>query len=636
MCLLTAQARSQAFTCPPNIDFETGDLTNWECYAGSVSAVSGVNTLSLFPSVQLFNQHTIIQAGTNEVDPFGLFPVSCPNGSGYSIKLGNEYSGAGAEALHYTFTIPANAVIFSLIYHYAIVLQNPNHAAEQQPRFRAKIVDAATGEEVDCVSFDFTASASLPGFRESPAFRDVVYKDWTPITIDLSSYRGKTLRLEFITSDCTLGGHFGYAYVDVNTECNGMFTSGVQCTGDSFASFNAPLGFSSYTWYSDNSFSQIIGASQTLTINPAPPQGVTFPVIIVPFPSFGCRDTLYATLLPADKPPSVAGPDRITCSKERVQLGAPPNSDYSYEWTPSNMVSNPALANPFTATNILNPVNLVLKTIETSTKCFTYDTVLVTPIVVDTASTFSGPVSYCPGETVNNLIAVSNPTSAVQWYIDNTAITGAASLTWQPSVTGNYWAQIRQNGCIDSTRVHVIALSPQPKVSFEMNRTVQCLNEPMLFTNTSTIAGGSPLNFQWRFSDGSSSTDRSPWKSFSDMGDASASLLAVSDAGCRDSTRKAITVLKECGVIMPTAFTPNNDGLNDRLKPFLAGVQGLRRFTIYNRLGQVVFNTTSEGMGWDGTFRGVPLDPAVFVWTIEYFSNSGKAQIQKGTVTLIR
>lgn len=87
---------------------------------------------------------------------------------------------------------------------------------------------------------------------------------------------------------------------------------------------------------------------------------------------------------------------------------------------------------------------------------------------------------------------------------------------------------------------------------------------------------------------------------------------------------------------MPTAFTPNNDGLNDRLKPFLAGVQGLRRFTIYNRLGQVVFNTTSEGMGWDGTFRGVPLDPAVFVWTIEYFSNSGKAQIQKGTVTLIR
>ncbi len=635
LCFFFAQSKSQV-ACPTNIDFESGDFTNWECYAGSVTAISGVNTLSLFPSPQLPMKHSIIRAGTNERDRFGLFPVNCPNGSGYSIKLGNEYIGAEAEAVHYTFTIPANAVIFSLIYHYAVVLQNPNHSPEQQPRFRARIVDVATGGEVDCVSFDFTASASLPGFQQSPQFSDVVYKDWTPITIDLSSYRGKTLRLEFITSDCTLGGHFGYAYVDVNTECNGMFTSGVHCTGDTFASFNAPPGFSSYTWYADNSFSQVIGSSQTLIINPAPPQGVTFPLIIVPYPGFGCRDTLFATLLPADKPPAVAGPDHFKCSKETVQLGGPSTQGYNYLWSPSQWVSNPAVSNPFTRTNMQNPVNFVLKTTDSKTGCFSFDTVRVTPFVVDTSSVFSGRTAYCPGETVNNLLAVSNPSVSAQWYSGNLAIAGGTSLSYQPAGTGVYWAQIRQNGCIDSTRQHNIALSANPRASFEVNRTVQCLNEPILFGNSTSIADGSPMQFQWRFSDGTSSAERSPWKSFAGIGEFSASLLAVSEAGCRDSVTKTITVLKECGVIMPTAFTPNSDGLNDILRPYLAGVEGLKRFSVYNRMGQLVFSTVKEGEGWDGKHKGMPLDPAVFIWTVEYIGNNGRQHIIKGTVALIR
>jgi hypothetical protein len=61
------------------------------------------------------------------VDPYGGFPVNCPNGSGRSIRLGNNRAGTEAEGASYEFTIRANKDVYSLIYHYAVVFQDPNH-----------------------------------------------------------------------------------------------------------------------------------------------------------------------------------------------------------------------------------------------------------------------------------------------------------------------------------------------------------------------------------------------------------------------------------------------------------------------------------------------------------------------------
>ena len=87
---------------------------------------------------------------------------------------------------------------------------------------------------------------------------------------------------------------------------------------------------------------------------------------------------------------------------------------------------------------------------------------------------------------------------------------------------------------------------------------------------------------------------------------------------------------------MPTGFTPNGDGLNDVIKPNVSGVKGLRRFAVYNRNGQVVFSTTREDHGWDGTYNGVRLESGVFVWLVEYMLDDDSVQVQKGTLTLIR
>lgn len=90
------------------------------------------------------------------------------------------------------------------------------------------------------------------------------------------------------------------------------------------------------------------------------------------------------------------------------------------------------------------------------------------------------------------------------------------------------------------------------------------------------------------------------------------------------------------GFYVPNAFTPNNDGLNDVIRPIAFGLKTLRYFRIYNRLGQIVFNTQDFREGWDGTFKGAPQGAAAFAWTAEAIDYTGKLIQAKGTITLIR
>jgi gliding motility-associated-like protein len=796
--LLTTTSRSQAL-CPPNLDFENGDFSNWECRIGSVSGAGGVNTVNWFGIGEVPGRHTIIPANANSQDPYGLFPQSCPNGSGYSIRLGNNQSGAQAEGVSYTYTIPATVTQFSIIYYYAIVLQNPNHNSFEQPRFMARIIDMSTNTELNCVSFDFTASGNLPGFQVSPVSPQVLFKDWTPITLDLSGYAGKTIRLEFITSDCTQGGHFGYAYVDVNASCNGAIIGSTICQGETTASLIAPFGFQAYEWYSDNTFSQFLGAAQTLPLDPAPPVGAIYPVIVTPFPSFGCRDTLYAVITTAQKPVSVAGADATICRNQPFQLGGPPTTGYAYTWTPAFQLNNPASSSPYAFNSTFAPTTYVVRTTDLGTGCFSYDTTIISIAPVDTSLTFIGKSSYCIGEPLNTLMSVSNSLTSMQWYQDNNPIPGQTGLSYQPGTNGSFWAQISQNGCTDSTRRQSISINPRPSVSFLADRDTQCVNGSFLLTNTTTITPNEPMDYLWRFSDGTTIQGFSAEKIFSDVGPFTIELVVTSSNSCKDSASQLVTVmpngaadflwdsicvgrpaqftnlsnengspqvsyhwdfknsitsdikdplpisytdagvydvaltltalgcenvpvtivkkvwanhvtpgiryrdltvaegystflaardtigniyewlppvqlnnysikrpfftavddvkylititdghtcttidtlqmlvLKKPGVYLPSAFTPNGDGLNDIIKPYLVGMRSLKRFTVYNRHGNIVFSTTKPNEGWNGTYQSRQSEMGVYVWTVEYVSTDDKVLMQKGTITLVR
>lgn len=109
------------------------------------------------------------------------------------------------------------------------------------------------------------------------------------------------------------------------------------------------------------------------------------------------------------------------------------------------------------------------------------------------------------------------------------------------------------------------------------------------------------------------------------------------EVGCFDTASVKITVFKTTPyVFVPTAFTPNGDGLNDDVKPVAAGIQKINYFRIFNRWGQMVFNTTRSGHGWDGRIKGVEQGTNVFVWMVSAIDYLGKPIFLKGTVTLIR
>lgn len=280
--------------CPPNIGFEKGDFTGWQCYLGSISRSGDI---SVFPSGPESGRHTILKNTKPQgKDPYGGFPVNCPNGSGYSIQLGNSSSGAQAESVSYTFVVPNNTdKDYSIIYNYAVVFQNPTHDSYEQPKFTTKIFDVTANQYIDCGSFQFIATSGLPGFRLSQIGTDVYYKPWAPITLKLSGFRGKTIRIEFTTNDCSRGGHFGYAYLDVNENCDAPITGSTYCAGASFLNLKAPYGFQAYNWYTED-FSTKLGSENILKLSPAPPAGTKYALEIIPFPGQGCLDTLRTTI----------------------------------------------------------------------------------------------------------------------------------------------------------------------------------------------------------------------------------------------------------------------------------------------------------------------------------------------------
>lgn len=111
---------------------------------------------------------------------------------------------------------------------------------------------------------------------------------------------------------------------------------------------------------------------------------------------------------------------------------------------------------------------------------------------------------------------------------------------------------------------------------------------------------------------------------------------SLSNAGCQavDSVHIAVNTLKD--IYVPSAFTPNADGLNDFFRPRVGSQFHLIHFSVFNRWGQCVFFTKEKGKGWDGTYNGQIQNSAVYIWEVRATTKQGKPFSKKGTVILIR
>jgi gliding motility-associated-like protein len=117
-------------------------------------------------------------------------------------------------------------------------------------------------------------------------------------------------------------------------------------------------------------------------------------------------------------------------------------------------------------------------------------------------------------------------------------------------------------------------------------------------------------------------------------------IVEVTDKnGCADTAGVTIKDVPCCHLMLPTAFSPNGDGLNDVYNPNNLGPMLMVNFSIFNRWGKKVYSNASNAKGWDGNYEGTPCDAGTYYYIIEYdCQNPGGSRIisQKGDITLIR
>lgn len=622
---------SLAQNCPANIDFESGTFDKWTCYTGYTSAVGEENLISLTASGPVTDKHTMYTAATNsgELDPFGNFPVVCPNGSGHSIKLGSTTAGGEAEGISYEFTIPQNENAYSLTYHYAVVFQSPNHKINQQPRMEIEVTNVTDNTIIDCSSFTFIAvGSSMPGFTYSSQSdtTTVLYKNWSAVSVDLSGKAGKTIRLFFKTADCTFRKHFGYAYIDVNSECTTSFVGTSYCPADTLVRVTAPYGYQGYEWY-DNNLSRILGTEQTLTLSPPPVTGTSIAVKVKPYDGYGCPLTLYTELKNTLTISPNAGKDVLSCNRNPVLIGATSKPDLQYQWSPANGLSNPQIAHPFAAPE--KTTAYILRVGSVGGGCSAMDTVVVRASIIDDSLEMIGKDAFCIDNGDSAVLKVQ-ATKNIVWYKNISAINGANQSTYRVSSTGTYYAHLKNaDGCSISTKEKKIVIDKaKPGITYPETYAITDLP---LSLNARQIGE----NVLWN-----PLTNLNNNQTFNPVFNGASDKLYVIEirtvTGCLTVDTQLVKIIKNVEIYVPTAFTPNGDGKNDLLRPHLRGIKKLHYFKIFNRWGQLLFEGRNDQPGWDGRVRGTPQQIQTFVWIAEGLGVDDRIYTRKGTCTLIR
>jgi gliding motility-associated-like protein len=155
-----------------------------------------------------------------------------------------------------------------------------------------------------------------------------------------------------------------------------------------------------------------------------------------------------------------------------------------------------------------------------------------------------------------------------------------------------------------------------------------------VFLNNSSGA----THYTYYFGDGDSAVKNSPdtiVHQYQETGSFNACLVAYNQYECTDSVCHNVDVLINALLDVPNAFTPGRFGQNSTIMVKGFGIENMN-WKIYNRWGQVVFQSNSPYYGWDGTFKGIPQPMDVYTYTLEATFSNGTKTTRKGDITLIR
>jgi gliding motility-associated-like protein len=371
------------------------------------------------------------------------------------------------------------------------------------------------------------------------------------------------------------------------------------------------------------------------THNYSLPGSYTVRLIVIDSTSCNIADTAYQNVLIIKNGRDTLS-QLVVCDSQSVQLGFASISDTSvtYLWTPSASLSRPDISNPI-ATPTSNTDYICYVTVDGCSDTF------IQPVKIFEASLLlTGGAVLCPFDVltihVQNLIPEVPLTFT--WTPSSYIISGANTADPQvrpPDTTTFYVTAMTAEGCRYSDSINVYTLAGGPDVLASSSKdTVDAGESVLLFATSSNMFNTylwSPLDIVSNPTTQNTSAIINNTQVFE--------VIATDSFGCKESDtvivyRRSLT----CGqtaIFVPNAFSPNNDGMNDR---FYVRAKNLNKFyvAIYDRWGERVYESTDLTEGWDGTYKGKLLDPSVFGYYVEGVCERDEKFTEQGNITLIR
>jgi gliding motility-associated-like protein len=152
--------------------------------------------------------------------------------------------------------------------------------------------------------------------------------------------------------------------------------------------------------------------------------------------------------------------------------------------------------------------------------------------------------------------------------------------------------------------------------------------------STGLSASGNGTIYSWSPPTGLSCTD-CPGPDASPLTTTAYVVTMTDDNGCTSTDTVVVTVEEKYELFLPTGFSPNGDGMNDVLYVRGNGIQWLK-LLVFDRVGEKVWEAHSTSEGWDGTFRGLPMNSGVFVYYLEVQFYNNQRVVKEGDITLVR
>lgn len=666
--------RISFMTAPSAIDnclsFTDFNSPNFSSSLGSFSNPFQSHGLVDYGYQSSSSRHTI-HYDTSEVDlRTGGVLQTIPLGEEASIRLGNWLSGAEAESCTYMYYVDTNDYDMFLL-KYAVVLEDPNHLQEQQPRFTLEILDSNFAlVSNQCGYTNFYASGDLDW--NSVSGTNIIWKDWTSLGIDISKYHNQNIYIRFTTYDCDEGGHFGYAYY--NIKCGNKYLNKSSCGHVDSLLFEAPLGFD-YLWYNANQPDDTISKENQLTV---PVDNNTYycrcsykensdcNFIIsfeaerqFPFPSFDYSLDTCGYKINFSNQSVISKSDTIAIEIEKC-------NDVKWifhDGTTSNL-QNPSFNYD---TSGIYPIILIASMNEGDCT----DT-LFADIVVDNSGfhkiEFMGDTVICRGSQTQISI---NEFDSYKW--SNNEITNSVLLS--PTETSVYFVEAYEKGCLrkDSIRIHVLPYHSNDTIEAVIcNGSLYSSNgfnesEEGFYTKTYTAFNGcdSILNLDLKVVD--KIEDYSLIENKYIVAYNMPILINAScdycynyfwNTGSQDSVilvnyygRYYVKMQNACGVIydsvlivkpdvnlfVPNAFTPDSYNNNTFFPVFSDDMFiFIQSFEIYNRNGERIY--FSKDKPWDGKYKNKKCSSGAYVWRLRYRTLYSDSNIfeKSGIVNLIR